>query len=136
MALTLLAVAIILLLAFLSGADKPPSRSTNLLISVVAVGCQFAAAWLFSAVGRADPTHVQASARRMIAFGRQVAVTKRAAEEMFEKENPRPSVMQFKTQMGILSAELSKYEDDAVGFIDDWRLVNEKAVERAGRAGR
>ncbi|MBF6087186.1 hypothetical protein [Nocardia cyriacigeorgica] len=133
MVLTVLAIAIILVLAFLSGAEKPPSRSTNLLISLVAVLFQSAAAWMFNGVGRADPTHVQASARRVIAFGRQVAATRRAAEAAFEQENPRPTAAQYKTQMGILSAELSKYEDDAIGFVEDWRLVNEQAVERAGR---
>ncbi|MFF5031340.1 hypothetical protein [Nocardia salmonicida] len=125
-------MVIILLLAFLSGAEKPPSRSTNLMISLIAVGCQFAAGWLFSGSGRADPSHVQASARRMVSFARHVAASKRAAESSFEQETPKPTTAQYRTQMGILSAELSKYEDDALGFIDDWRLVNKQAVERAG----
>ncbi|MEV6225109.1 hypothetical protein AB0M13_26005 [Nocardia fluminea] len=124
-------MAIIFLLAFLSGAERPPSRSTNLLISVVAVSCQFAAGLVFSGSGRANPAHVQASTRRMAAFARQVAVSRQLAETSYEQDAPKISAAQYRSRMGILSSALSRYEEDALGFIDDWRLVNKAAVDQA-----
>lgn len=128
--LSLLAIGVILLLAFLTGGEKPPSRSTNLLIAVVAAAFQLAAGWIFASSGRVDPAHVQASARRLMVLGWQTAVVKKGAQRAFEAD-PKLTPTQFHAQMGMLSAQLSFLEEDVVSSIDDWRLIHELAVEQA-----
>ncbi|WP_433678973.1 hypothetical protein [Nocardia sp. CA-119907] len=129
--LTVAAIAIILVLAVLSGAEKPPTRSTNLLLGVVAASFQVAAGWLFSGVGKADPSHAEASARRLVTLGSRVAGARALAEQTFDRDNPKPTQAELRVVIGNLSVHLSYIENAVVDGVDDWRLVHGVAVERA-----
>ncbi|QQM54203.1 hypothetical protein [Rhodococcus pyridinivorans] len=120
--LTLLAIVLTFVVA--GGAWGQP-----VLIAVFAAVAQFGAAGLFAGHGKADPSHAQASVRRLFLLGKRAAESTILATEAFEQTNGKLTAAELKAKMGRLSSQLSYIEEDAVHAIEDWRLVHPQAVK-------
>lgn len=117
-----------IVLAYVAGANKPPSQSVQVGLAALSILANAGASLAFSRVGRADPTHAQQSAARLIALANQTMSARTAAETAFEGTGTEG---ELHTAMGMMSVHLSYIEDGLVGAVEDWRVFQRYAVEQA-----
>lgn len=123
-----LGITLTLILALVRGFTTL-SAGWSLLVAVVGVVFQGVSAFVFGGVGKADPTHAQASVSHLWTLAQRTTQMKKAAQDSYERR-PIHTQSEFHGQMGILSAELSWIEEDALEAIEHWRLFHEQAVEK------
>ncbi|MBM4639501.1 hypothetical protein GS448_00170 [Rhodococcus hoagii] len=123
-------VALTLALALLSGYSTV-SPAWSLSLAIVAVLFQGASAFVFGGVGKADPTHAQASARNLLRLTNNVQRSRKEVERVLEKKDPKATAIQLRDTMTRTSVQLSFAEDAAVDAVEHWRLFHEKAVQKA-----
>lgn len=116
------------LLAVLGGAHKPVSQATDAVIVIVITLTQGGATWAFSGLGKADPTHAQQSAARLLLLARRAHAAGVRAQQSFEGYCTETD---FHAEIGILSTELSWLEDGLVLSLEDWRVFHAQAVHEA-----
>lgn len=131
--LTLVAIGIVFILAFLTGADKPPSRSTNLSLAILTALFQFGAAWMFQGVGKAAPSLVETSARRLTRLTVQAEQAEAWAQAALEKDDPKANQSELRTVLGQVSVSLSYLGEGTLDAANDWRHLHDGSVERAMR---
>lgn len=129
--LTLAGLGVVFLLAFLTGAEKPPSRSTNLSLALITTLFQFGAAWMFQGVGKAEPALVETSARRLTRLTVQAEQAEAWAQAALEKDNPKASQAELRAVLGQLSVSLSYLGEGTLDAANDWRHLHDGSVERA-----
>jgi len=128
--LTVAAVLVVFTLAFLSGAEKPPTRSTNLSLAILTAMFQFGAGWMFQGAGKAAPSLVETSARRLtrLTFQAKNAVT--YAEAVLE-QNPKATQAELRAALGQVSVSVGILGEGTADAANDWRHVHDVSVERA-----
>jgi hypothetical protein len=117
-------LAVMVMLAFLGGADKPPTRAASGLLVVIAAMFQLLSASQFYAIGRADPGLARAAVRRIIHMGTRVGRARLAAEAAFESGS---APMKHRL-VGALSVELSWLEEELLESVKDWNEFHEGAL--------
>lgn len=130
--LLLLGLGATVALAYVAGASNPPSQSVQVGLAALSILANSGATLTFSGIGRADPTHAQQSAARLIMLARQTAVARTAAETTFGGTSTKS---ELHTATGMMSVHLSYIEDGLVGAVEDWRVFHRHAVEQAEGSG-
>ncbi|ETD30186.1 hypothetical protein [Williamsia sp. D3] len=137
---TALAVVLTLLLALLRGTT---SLSTGWVLSLAILGilAQAASAFSFGNVGKADPSHAEASVRHLIRLNVRSTNTALTAQQLYEAPDlynagdPRESLSEIQRRMGVVSAELSWIAEDAAEAIHHWDQFFPQAVTKAKERG-
>lgn len=125
-ALTGFAVVLTLVVAALGTTSGPTPRAYALLLATFAAVAQFAAAWSFNGVGRADPVHSRRSVERLVLLAERAAEAESLATGAFEATTSRNGL---KDCMGLISVHLSYIEEGAVQSMKDWIAVNPDAAQ-------
>lgn len=126
--LLLVGIGATLMLAYVAGANKPPSQAVQVGLAALSILANTGASLTFNGVGRADPTHAQRSSGRLLLLARQAAGAKVTAEGTFESDANKN---QLHTAMGMMSRDWSYIEDGLVEALEDWRVFHRYAVEQA-----
>lgn len=120
------------LLAYLGSTENPPAASTQALTALVAVLAQGGAVWVFSGVGRADPSLAQRAVARLYVLAQRSASAREVMEAMYEQE---PPVAQVRKQLGGLSVTLSFLEEGYIDAMEDWRTFHPEIVKEVEARG-
>ena len=119
-------------LAFRGSSTKPPSSSTQALISLLAIAAQAGAVWAFSGTGRADPGLAQRAVARLYGLAQRAARAREDLEALYEQE---PPAAQVRKQIGGLSVTASFLEEGFVEAIEDWRIFHPQVVKEVENRG-
>jgi hypothetical protein len=115
-------------LALLSSHTKPPAASTQAVLALFAILAQIGAAWAFSGVGKADPGLAESSVAHLYGLAVKAGIARLIAEKCVDENLSAPTM---RKAMGELSVHLSYLEDGYVSAIEDWRIFQPGAVEKA-----
>jgi hypothetical protein len=119
-ALLTLSIGATVLIAW-RGANEPPSTAEAALFVLIAAGFQIAAASIFAAQGRADPTHATSSFRHL------ARMAKRAVEatEIAERANRRAAAEgDVRAAVTRLSVHLSWLQEGLEEAGEHWAQVH------------
>ena len=125
-AFVLLGAAATLYLAYLGAeADKPPSRYEVLVLSGIAIVAQIVASFMWSRVGRADPSHARSSVRRLMQVHSRSDQARVRVERAFDLDI---SAREAHAELGVASAELSFIAENALLAVEDWKEFHGPAL--------
>lgn len=108
------------------GADSkdPPSSRELIVLAVFSAVAQVIASYMWSMVGRANPSHVRSAVRLLMrAQGRALRFSA-AATSAYELGSANGR----RLELGRLSSGLDDLAEDIEGAISDWREVHPKAL--------
>lgn len=121
-------IGLTVILAYMSGAEEPPSAAKQAIVALLAILAQFGAVGVFSGEGKADPTLALRSVARLVNLATRANEAKRLAEAMQANDLPQDRLQKG---AGQLSVHLSYLEEGYVNAVDDWRTFHPTAVELA-----
>jgi hypothetical protein len=127
--LTVLAVLLTFGLAILRSGENKPSTGWVIFLAVLGIVAQAASAFSFGQVGKADPTHAQASVMHLSRLARDSKTARTAVESVLEKQ-PKPNVSELRDTLKVASVQLSYIEESGSVAIEHWRLFHEQAVRQ------
>lgn len=125
-AFLLVGVGLTVLIAILGSRTKPPSASTQGLLTLMATLAQLGAALAFASVGRADPTLARSAVSRLLRLARRAIESRNIAERLAEHEGVP---FELRTAAGRLSVHLSYLEEGFVESVEDWRSFHPTTVK-------
>ncbi|MFI7494477.1 hypothetical protein ACH9D2_07125 [Kocuria sp. M4R2S49] len=116
------------LLAVLGNVEQPPSAQTQGTLAALALSAQLGASWVFSGLGRADPSMAERAISRLMTVGQRAADARIEVEKLHES---KLTAVESRNAMGRLSVTLSYLEEGYVEAIKDWEVFHPDAVEKA-----
>lgn len=125
------AIVMTLGLAILKSVWAGAPSGLIVILAVVGILSQIASALWFGQVGKADPSHAEASVMNLVQLGANAGRWRSEVETLLEKRNPKAGLAEMREAMTKLSVALSSLEDSAVRAIEHWRLFHEQAADRA-----
>lgn len=120
--------ALTVLVAVLGNVEKPPSAQTQGSLAALALLAQLGASWVFSGLGRADPTMAERAVSRLITVGQRAATARSDVEALHER---KITLTEARNAIGQISVTLSFLEDGYVEAIRDWEVFHPSVVEKA-----
>lgn len=127
--LVLLGLAVSVVLAVRGNSKTPPSAGTQGLFVLVSAVCQVGAAWVFSRVGRVDPSHPARAVRRLERLRARASSGRQVAEALYD--NPGMAIGERKQALGELSVWMSVVQEEVVEAMEDWAAAVPDALREA-----
>lgn len=115
-------------LAYFAGASKPPTQAAQVGLAALTILANAGASFVFSGLGRADPTHAQQSVARLVRLADRASGARLVAETNFTSN---PTKGDLHAVIGQMSVHLSYLEDGLVEAVEDWRVFHPFAVRQA-----
>lgn len=117
-----------ILIAVLGSVEQPPSAQTHGTLAALALLAQLGASWVFSGLGRADPSMTERAVSRLLTVGQRAANARSEVETLHES---KLTAIEARNAMGRLSVTLSYLEEGYVEAIRDWEVFHPNVVGKA-----